>query len=179
MLNQEFNRHYTAIDPLRQDNILIYDQSFQLIASSDRGITSRSNATLPCQHIIDHLRSVTDVQRTKTSSQLCEYNDQTVFSTVVPIGNLKPEGYINIITNPAPTLANMETELGIPLKIYNKKHQLLHQSSNWPINNKAQNHLVSPHFIFDKENNVSLYLYAASDITAFKTQLNATLCKLL
>lgn len=75
-LNQAFNRHYTAIDPLKQDNILIYDQNFQLIASSERGLSSNSKTVLPCQHIIDQMKTAADVPHTKTSSQLCEYNTQ-------------------------------------------------------------------------------------------------------
>lgn len=178
-LNLEFNRYYSTMDPLRHGYILIYDDNFQLITSSARGISNGNNAALPCPNIISHLKTASVAQHSKASSQLCENNNQTLLSTVLPIGNIKTKGYINIITNPAYILSNIETELGVPLRIYNQNHELLHQSNSWPVNSTTQNHLVSPHLIYDKNNNVSLYLYAASDITAFKTQLNNTRYKII
>jgi len=173
-LDQEFNRYYVTIGLLKLEKILIYDTEFQLIASSERGISTINNERLPCPQIIQQVKSLPGIQRTKPSSQLCEYNNRPLLSTVISIGSLKAKGYIHIITNPSHILTKIETELGIPIKLYNRNHDLLHQSVSWPADKTALNHLVSAYTIKDSNNEPLLHISGASDITAFKDNLNST-----
>lgn len=173
-LDQEFNRYYVTTGILKLEKILIFDDKFQLIANSDRGLKIIDTKQLPCPQVLNHVRSSPLAQQTKSNTQLCEYNGHALLSTVISIGTLKPKGYINIITDPAHVLANIESELGIPLRIYNKNQNLLHQSATWPTDNVREHHLVSTHTIHDENNNVSMYIDGASDITTFKANLNKT-----
>jgi len=178
-LDQEFNRYYVTIGLVRLEKILVYDDNFQPITYSDRGIDINKNGTLPCVQIINQVKALSDVERTKPNSHLCEYNNRPLFSTVISIGSLKPQGYIQLITNPAHMLAQIETELGIPLKIYDKNHQLLHQSVNWPVKTEKQDHLISTYTVPDDNNEAFIYISGTSDITAFKDRLNNTRYKVV
>jgi diguanylate cyclase (GGDEF)-like protein/PAS domain S-box-containing protein len=171
-LDQEFNRYYVTIGLVKLEKIIIYDNNFKPIVYSDRGIDIKNNDDLPCAQIIDYVRALPDVERTKPNSHLCEYKNRPLFSTVVSIGSLKPQGYIQIITNPAHILTQIETELGIPLKIYNKNQDLLHQSVNWPVKTEEQDHLISTYNLLNDNNEPFIYVSGTSDITAFKSHLN-------
>jgi diguanylate cyclase (GGDEF)-like protein/PAS domain S-box-containing protein len=177
-LDQEFSRFYVTIGLIRLEKILIYDKSFQLLSHSERGLNIVNKNQLPCAELIQHVQSLPGLQRTKPSSSLCEYNNRPLLSTVVSIGSLKPKGYIQIITNPAHILTQIETELGLPLKIFNQNNNLLHQSSNWPVGEINQNHLISSYTILEN-GTPFIHIRGASDITAFIENLNSTRYKVI
>ena len=178
-LDQEFNRYYVTIGLLKLEKILIFDNNFQLIASSERGIAIDSKENLPCAQTISLVSTLPNIQRTKPKSELCEYNDQPLLTTVISIGSIRSRGYIQIITSPAHILTQIESELGLPLKIYSNKGELLHQSINWPAKSNTQKHLVSTYVIADAKNNVSMKISGASDITEFKNHLDDTRYKII
>jgi len=177
-LDQEFSRFYVTIGLIKLEKIIVYDKNFQLISYSKRGLNINSDAQLPCAHLIQHVQSLPGLKRMKPSSSLCKYNNNALSSTVVSIGSLKPKGYIQVITNPAHMLTQIETELGIPLQIYNQKNRLLHQSSNWPVHEVNQNHLISTYSI--RNDDVSyMNISGASDVTAFIKHLDSTRFKII
>ena len=173
-VDQEFNRYYVTIGLIKLEKIVIYDVDFQALAHSERGIDIISSNNLPCSQNIDLVKSMSNVQRTKPSTQLCTYNNLTLLSTIVSVGSLKPKGYIHIITDPAHALTEIENELGLPLAIYNQHREPIHKSANWPVNGVIDNYLISNHVIKDADNNPILFISGASDITLFRGLLNDT-----
>lgn len=172
-LDQEFSRYYVTTGLVKLEKIIVYDTDFQLIATSDRGLDVINNK-LPCYQVIDQVRSLPYIERVKPISQLCEYSDRSLFSSIVSIGSLKPKGYIHVITSPQYVLTNIEAALGIPLRLYDKYHKLLHQSVHWPIKKAIPNTLISTYTLLDGNNKPFIYISAAADITVFTTQLNNT-----
>lgn len=172
-LDQEFSRYYVTTGLVKLEKIIVYDTDFQLIATSDRGLDVINNK-LPCYQVIDQVRALPYIERVKPISQLCEYSDRSLFSSIVSIGSLKPKGYIHVITSPQHVLTNIEATLGIPLRLYDKYHKLLHQSVNWPIKKAIPNTLISTYTLLDGNNKPFIYISAAADITVFTTQLNNT-----
>jgi len=177
-LDQEFSRFYVTIGLIKLEKIIVYDENFQLVSYSERGLSIINDSQLPCAQLIQHVQSLPSLQRTKPSSSLCEYINRPLLSTVVSIGSLKPRGYVQIITNPAHVLTQIETELGTPIKIFNQKNNLLHQSSNWPVSETSQNHLISTYSVH-KDGKAYIHISGASDITAFIAHLNNTRFKII
>ncbi|PCJ87097.1 MAG: hypothetical protein COA54_06215 [Thiotrichaceae bacterium] len=177
-LDQEFSRFYITIGLIKLEKIIIYDKDFQLISYSERGLSIINDKQLPCTQLIQHVQSLPSLQRIKPSSSLCKYNNRSLLSTVISIGSLKSRGYIQVITNPAHTLTQIKTELGLPLKIFDPENNLLHQSSNWPINQTNQNYLISTYTIHEK-GVPYMRISGASDITAFIENLNMTRFKII
>ena len=172
-LDQEFSRYHVTTGLVKLEKIIVYDTDFQLIATSDRGLDVINNK-LPCYQVIDQVRALPYIERVKPISQLCEYSDRSLFSSIVSIGSLKPKGYIHVITSPQYVLTNIEATLGIPLRLYDKYHKLLHQSVNWPIKKAIPNTLISTYTLLDGNNKPFIYISAAADITVFTNQLNNT-----
>ncbi|MCK5395969.1 MAG: EAL domain-containing protein [Gammaproteobacteria bacterium] len=173
-IDQEFNRYYVTIGLVKLEKIVIYDTNFQVLARSERGIDVISNTNLPCAQNVDHVKSLPTIQRTKPSTQLCTYNNQTLLSTVLSVGSLKPKGFIHIITNPAHVLTQIEHELGVAMAIYGQNNKTLHKSVNWPTNDTIQDYLISKHTIKAADDKPVLFISAASDITSFRGLLNDT-----
>ena len=178
-LDQEFNRYYVTIGLIKLEKVLVFDQDFQMITNSDRGIEIANKKTRPCARIISQLRQLPDTQRTRPVSQLCEYNKRPLMTTVISIGSIKPKGYIQIITDPAHILTQIETELGLPLKIFNRNDELLHQSINWPVDSNVNKYLVSRYMITGDNDEVSLIISGASDIRSLISHLDETRYKVI
>jgi len=173
-LDQEFNRYYVTIGLIKLEKIIIFDASFNPLTQSERGLDVTSNNNLPCAQSIALMQSLPAVQRTKPKTRLCTYNQQTLLSTVISVGSLKPKGYIHILTDPAHVLTQIEHELGIPLAIYNQNNETLHQSESWPYDSATQDYLISNYIIKDENKNAVLFISGASDITSFQSLLDTT-----
>ena len=91
-LNQEFNRYYVTIGLVKLEKILVFDNEMNHLASSSRGIDIINRDMLPCASTINHVASLPAIQRTRPASQLCQYNDRPLLSTVLSIGSIKPKG---------------------------------------------------------------------------------------
>jgi diguanylate cyclase (GGDEF)-like protein/PAS domain S-box-containing protein len=178
-LDQEFNRYYVTIGLIKLEKIIIYDTNFQMVAVSSRGLDIGNTNKLPCTSMVKSVEHLPSIQRIKPLSQLCEYNDEPYLTTIISIGSIKAKGYIQIITDPAHILTKIENELNLPLKIYNRKHQLLHQSSNWPHDNIEDQYLTSTYTLLDEHSQPSLHISGASDISTFTIQLDETRYKVL
>ena len=177
-LDQEFNRYYVTVGLIKLEKVIIYDNNFKFVAASSRGLTITDSTVYPCSDNIEHLKSLPGTQRTRPDSQLCDYNNRPLMSSLISIGSLKPKGYIQVITNTAHIVSQIEKELGFPLKIYNRENVLLYQSSNWPVNDTSENHLVS-HYTILNNDKPHLQISGSSDISEFKAYLNNTRQKII
>ncbi len=173
-IDQEFNRYYVTIGLIKLEKIIIFDTNFKPLARSERGLDVTNNNNLPCAQSIVHMQSLPSVQRTKPKTQLCVYNQKTLLSTVISVGSLKPKGYIHILSDPAHVLTQIEHELGIPMAIYDKNNETLHQSESWPYDSAKQNYLISDYIVKDKDGDTMLFISGASDITSFQSLLDTT-----
>ena len=173
-IDQEFSRYYVTIGLIKLEKIIIFDADLKPQAYSKRGLNVISNSKLPCMQSVEYLASLPKIQRTKPSTQMCSYNNQTLLSTIVSVGSLKPKGYIQIISDPAHALTRIEHEIGVPVTIFNQSNTIVHQSARWPGTGKANNYLISNYEIKNGDNKVILFIKGASNISQFKNLLNNT-----
>jgi len=174
-LSQELN--HTDIEtepsavPARPEKTSVYNSNFQLVTSTDPAFENDHQKFAACNQIASQANNM---QGSGITSQLCKYNKQTLLSTAIAVDYNSDRTYIQILTDPVPMLAQIETALSMPLKIYSDDGNLLYQSTNWPAENGTQKYLISSHMLTDTENSASLKISSASDITAFKNLLDNT-----
>jgi diguanylate cyclase (GGDEF)-like protein/PAS domain S-box-containing protein len=178
-IDQEFNRYFVTIGLIKLEKIIIYDKDFQFITSSERGIDIINRERLPCADLIDHVKSLSSIKRTKPNSKLCKYGNNILSSTVISVGSLKPKGYIHVISNPAFILTSIEKELGFPLKIFDGDERLLHQSINWPAEKTLNDHLISNCRLMSDDDKPLIKVQGAIEITEFRELLTDTRYKVI
>jgi diguanylate cyclase (GGDEF)-like protein/PAS domain S-box-containing protein len=172
-LDQEFNRYYVTIGLIKLDKILLFDSNFKLLTTSERGIEIINTEAPPCSEVVVKVSALPKVERTKVHSSLCEYNNKPLFSSIISVGTLNPTGYLQIVTDPAHILTNIETELGTPTQIYNSQNTLIHQSVNWPDSDNKSEHLFSD-YILRHDGAPLLRIRTSKDINEFMQELNST-----
>jgi diguanylate cyclase (GGDEF)-like protein/PAS domain S-box-containing protein len=176
-LDQEFNRYYVTIGLVQLEKIIVYDAEFNFITASDRGLNVSAGA-LPCSEAVSFVAGLPKLDRNKANSQLCEFNNRPLLSTIISVGSLKPKGFIQVLTNPAHILTQIETELGVPTRILSRQGNILHQSVSWPDEHAASDYLVSSYTFMNGEQPF-MSITTSSDISEFSTELNTTRLRIM
>jgi len=107
-LDQEFNQYFVTTSLLKLEKITIYDESLNRLATSERSTTPSNTGVAPCDALIQSVKSLAIAKRLKPRSQLCLFDGRPLLSTLVPIGNLRPKGYIQVTSDPAHMLAKIQ-----------------------------------------------------------------------
>ena len=173
-LNQEFNRYYVTMGLVKLEKIFVFDNELNHLASSSHGIDTINKTMLPCASAMNHVASLATAQRTRPESRLCQHNNRPLLSTILSIGSIKPQGYVQIITSPAHILTQIEHELGIPVRLFSSNDELMHQSLNWPDEESLHHNLLSTYSLLDNEGEPFLKIQSSTDMSVFLDRLNHT-----
>lgn len=174
-LDQEFNRYFSTMGLIKLEKLLVYDRDFKLISKSARGVAMSDLDAGPCNTLLQHIKQLSATERLKPRSELCLYDNKPLLSTIVSIGSLRSKGYIQIVSDPAYILADIEKELDVQLQISTYDRTILHQSSNWPKDTNFNNlFLLSEYVIHTANGSPIMIITGVTDIHDFYTQLNLT-----
>jgi len=175
LMDKALNIAYLQAGSFKLEKILLYDNNFQLLASTSGGFEITPEKNLLCPGIASN----GNTQNVSPPSQLCEHNQQILLSTVTTKQYDNTRVYIQLLAAPLQALIQIENELGVPLKIYSKNNTLLHQSINWPSASDTQKYLISSYPLPDAQNNIAVKIESASDITVFKSHMDSTRYKII
>lgn len=174
-LDQEFNRYFSTMGLIKLEKLIVYDRNFKLISKSARGIAMGDLDEGPCNTLVQHMSQLSVAERLKPRSELCLYDNKPLLSTIVSIGSLRNKGYIQIVSDPAYILANIEKELDVQLQISTYDRIILHQSSNWPMDTNSNNSFLFSDYIIQTANGSPIMIITgATDLHDFYSQLNLT-----
>jgi diguanylate cyclase (GGDEF)-like protein/PAS domain S-box-containing protein len=178
-LDEEFNRYFVTIGLMKLEKLVVFDTDLNPIAISSRGIRADKLDDQPCRTLVQVVHNLPVVQRLKPHSELCYYNDRPLLSTLIAIGSLETKGYIQVISDPAHILANIERELGAKVQIRSANGDILHQSDDWPEPaDAAADFLYSKHEISASSGETAIVVTAATNIHAFNERLQQTSTRL-
>ena len=178
-LDQEFNRYFVTIGLLKLEKIIIYDGSLNKLAASARGITMSNTGVVPCNALIQSVKSLAIAKRLKPHSQICLFDGRPLLSTLVSIGSLHPQGYIQVISDPAHMLAKIQYELGTQIQITAPDGMVLHQSDEWHTHTSADVDFLYSHVLASSNGDPALKITGVADLHKFNKQLTATRNKVI
>jgi len=161
LINEEFFQYYVTAEILDVKKIYIFNKKYELITQSTEGDDLGNNHL--CKNIITHAKPRKGIERLKSISTLCSEKNNSLFSSVSPIGTLSPIGYIQIVTDPIKTFAKLSSEFHMQVKINGPNNNNLYQSTNWE---QPNNNLMSLNVIFRSiDNKKILNFQTLKDIT--------------
>ena len=131
LLNQ-FHQYSITANIIHLDRLIAYNSNFQILGSTKSGINPAQNSGAGCPGLIEQARKRTGVLRAQILTTLCVNHHNVYYSVLTPIGGLKPIGYLEIVTDPVPVLAEIESKLDIPVRIRDRRDQNVYASDNWP-----------------------------------------------
>ena len=178
-LDQEFNRYFVTIGLLKLEKIIIYDENLARFTASERGITLNNADAAPCNALIESVKNLAIAKRLKPRSQICLFDGRPLLSTLVSIGSLRPQGYIQILSDPAHMLAKIQHELGTQIQITAPDGMILHQSEEWQTHAHEDGGFLFSHILPTSNGTPALTISGIADIHSFNNRLAATRNKVI
>ncbi len=166
-LQQSFNRYFATAHIVDLHNIVIYDKSLNQVAAAE------ADSTGTCSALLQAAAVRKGGERLKTLSTLCRGSQSSHFAVLAPIGGLRLQGYILVISNVAYKLKALESQLGAPVLIETMDHVVEYQSQDWR-NTDDPNFLIAAVQLNDIKGVPVVRLKALMDQSALGRQLVQT-----
>ena len=131
LMNRQFHQYFETAHVLRLEKLRAFDAGMSFVAESTEGGSTLEKKNLACPVLIRRAAARQGPARLKPLSDLCATGDRLYHAVVVPVGGLRPKGYLMIVSDPVHVLAGVEAALGLPLRIVLPSGELLHKSPGW------------------------------------------------
>lgn len=116
LLDDPFINGFVGFSEIDLKKIRVYDLAFELIGESSTGPENLSNKLADYIEAVINNRKPSD--RLKAIDALWMSAEGPLFSTLVPLGGLRPVGYLEIIVNPVFNLPDIGNITKTPVSIY-------------------------------------------------------------
>lgn len=174
-LNRQFHRYFQTAGILRLRKLYVFDLAHRRLAESTDGTGIRADGNGPvCAEFLDKASQRTGADQLKLMSGICQHEGEPLFANLIPIGSLRPSGYLAIIVDPAHNLANLYHELGMQTRIRAKTGTDLYKSTQWPAPESMQHAMLATYHLRDLARDPVLEVALLTDIEVLEEELNAT-----
>lgn len=141
-LNIMFNAKPVVQNEVKLLDVIAYDKDFNKLAVSDHniGASVTDDAT-----VLDQLKSRDKAEARKPIDYLWHLpSGQPVFSIIMPIGGFRAVGFLEVITDPLPELADIGSVLGGDFRITGKDGKVIFESLENPGGDTAKADTAAP-----------------------------------
>ena len=174
-LDSNFNRYFVTAGVVKLIKLSAYDKDFNLITHSSRGQPlSKDELICPEQSLRANQR--TGASRLASETALCTFNQRPYQSVISAIGGLRPVGYIQTVTSPAPLLEKIEINLGYPICIHQSGDSTpVFESGNWPKNKfEVDDFMIVDTNINTSNDDLAYTISTSRDMRSYFTELRTT-----
>jgi diguanylate cyclase (GGDEF)-like protein len=172
LLNNQFHRFYQTANIIKLEKLYAYDAEYKLFAESTEGSTAIDKGGVVCNKLIQHASQRQGADHLKILSELCFSGRRTYLAVLVPVGGLRPIGYIVVVTDPAHSLILLGTALGMPLSLTQQGGVNEYRSTNWPTHDALDNVLLADYVLKTPDKKNALTITMAADLGPLATKLH-------
>jgi len=169
-LDNQYYQYFVTAGVVKLLKLYVLDTEFTLLSTSTEGINIDSDSQLICPKLSKLALERHGSEKLQTISLTCLYKGLPVYAVIVPFGGLNPKGYIQVITDLAFSLKNVEHSLAMPIQINALNNDLIYQSEHW-LSKDSSNHLIVDLPISNNENEAMINITLMSDMTAFNKEV--------
>ncbi len=173
VLNEQFFQYYVTARVVKLERLYTFDADLRPLTGSTAGDSRIPVNARVCPAMLDeaHLRHGAD--RIKVMAQLCTLENKALFSVLIPMGGLRPIGYMQIVSDPAYSLHAIEQALGMPIRLTFADKAVAFESAHWP-SRRPESLLVSRHTLKTPQGGDALTVAIAKDIHDLNQKLSNT-----
>ena len=170
LLNNQFHQYFVTAGVINLQQLVLFDRNLSLIMESTDGtVFFQNSADSICPEFFSRARKRIGSQRMKIIHDLCLYNKKPINLVAVPVGGLRLNGYIAVVTDPSHNFAGLENDLGMPVRLLQNDKEILYQSMLWP--EREMYSLISSYSVKSNSNEDILTIFTEQNIE----QLSASL----
>ncbi len=141
ILNNQFHQYYVTATRIDLISLSILDLNFnEVVRSTEHSFSGFSDKT--CQSVLQKASHRKGTERLKIFSDLCVDDNYALQAVIIPVGGLRPSGYLLILTNPVSSLMGISRELNAPVKVTLANGQLVDSVGVWHASEQSsKNHI--------------------------------------
>jgi len=162
MLNNQFHQYFVTAGIIKLEQLALFDADFKLLVEATEGSVSFKQQQQICPQLFDIAKKRTGSQRMVILQGLCKYQIRPIHTVVVPVGGLKIQGYIMVMTDFTHNLERIESSLSIPLTFRLPNNDAVYMSPNWP--SKEGDSLISHYELKTSTGLPLLSIFASQNI---------------
>lgn len=170
-LQSQFHQYFVTAGIIKLESLAVYDKDFRRIA---RAVAESGSADSGCPDLQRRAAQRQGPQRLKTISELCLVNDRPYLSLLVPIGGLSIKGYLKVVTDPVYSLREIESSLGMPLRMTYIDGVTAYSSKQWPAESVSGSAVVASFSPVTQLGERAFTVAVVRDISKFESQLTTT-----
>ncbi len=140
-LDNQFYQYFVTAGVIKLLKLYVLDTNFTLLSTSTEGLKTDADSQLICPEQSEAALTRQGSEKLQTLSRTCTFNHHPVFSVMVPFGGLNPKGYIQVITDLAFNLQDIDKSLAMPIQMSLLDKQIIYQSDGWTMTQKNNNYL--------------------------------------
>ncbi len=140
-LDNQFYQYFVTAGVIKLLKLYILDTDFTLLSTSTEGLKTDPDSQLICPQMSSLAMSRQGSEKLQTLSRTCLYKNHPVFAVIVPFGGLNPKGYIQVITDLAYNLQDIDKSLAMPIQMSLLDDHIIYQSRGW------SKTLINPNFL--------------------------------
>lgn len=174
VLELQFHQFFVTAGLIDLQAVHIYDSEFNpVVHVLDKD--TKPFATLGvCPDLIDAAKQRRGPLRARILSGLCDNAGIASHTVVVPIGSLRVQGYLAIVSAPQHNLRRTEDALGMPVLISGPTGEELYRSDHWPQFEQQHRTLIAQYPVTNSANHHIATLSVAYDVENFIDELEHT-----
>jgi len=174
-MQQQFHQYFVTAGILKLNSLIALDLNFNEVskAINDKAITL-GRGGVSCGNLHKKARLRKGVSRLKVISELCLNKGYPFMHALIPIGGLRLQGYLEVVTDPTYTVSNIEKNLGLPLRISFLDNTNAFVSDRWPVGDVPAHSILASYIPSTGTGDNAFKISVIQDIHQYEIQLRET-----
>jgi len=173
-LRSQFNQYVVTIGEVGLVQLSVFDAQLGIRAQVTSQRNTTAGARLLCPDAARAAATAVGPARLVTRAELCVAESHPYLTVVVPVGGLRPIGYLQVVADPVYNLSKVGDALAVEVHIANGRGDPLYESLGWGPRAGATEALVAEHALTTPRGELALTLSVSSDVSVFLSKLRAT-----
>ncbi len=171
LMENQFHQYFVTASVVNLQELHAFDLDFNPIAIADDGSPIFAKTNFVCSDLAAQARQRQGPARLRVLSGPCVAEGRPFFTVIVPIGGLRPKGYLEVVSDPTPNLIPVETALGMPVKLTWADGKVAYKSRAWPAPDAMAQTLVAKYTLVSERSEPILTVAVLEDIHQLERKL--------
>jgi len=171
LLDGQFHRYYQTANVIKLEKLYAFDAEYALFAESSEGSSAIDKGEVVCGDLMRRARQRRGADHLKMMSELCLSGGRFYQAVMVPVGGLRPVGFLAVVSDPAHSLIPLGAALGMPLRLARADGGEVYRSPDWPRSDAFDKVLVADYVLKTKGMEDALTVSMAADLAPLTAKL--------
>lgn len=170
-LDNQFHQYHVTSGLVKLVRLYVYDMNLSVMAHDSMPPQDTHGGGILCESLSRQARARNGTARLQIIGELCSTEGRPYYAVIVPIGGLKPIGYIQVVTDPSQILHSIADALQMPVRITLPGGRQIYTSEDWQDQGITQDRLIADYTLRTASGKEAFTISAMNDISKFNQDL--------